>query len=443
MDGASIASWWWRRWDEMSDNGVTPFINIPLEARVIGALLIYGSSAYDMIKGILSPQDFAMPQHGWIFEAMDTLNEIDYMSVYGRLCQMGKDVREMYLLDLTTSQYVPMPDLTEHARILKTYSVRRQLYQQSQAVMEALRNPEIDPYEQVVVIQKGLEALASPVIPQSFTGVMQKYVQEKEALFLGTAKEQSISWGIPAWDNAIGKIYPTQFVVVAGSAGAGKSLFLAHAIRNWLQQGVRVGLVSLEMSNFEVLDRLTEIISGHNPENVIYSQDKTNWDKMVKTWGELYKKPLHLSDQILELEQLSTLYHQWKHEAKAPIQVLCVDYAGLVMVKGSQKQAMFERLTQISRYLKQFAMTYGVVVVSAVQLNRDGYNTSAPTLRELGGTISFAQDPNIVLGVWRASQDDPNVLHLKVLKNRSRYAGRVVEMRQAGLRLQILSKFEG
>jgi len=452
----------------MLDNSqpITPFFNGQAEEALLGAILIDGKPVMARVSAIVGAGDFYYPRNSYIYEAMQACDDIDFVTVSDKLTAMGNFADSgghEYLTHLMT-QFVSSVNIEAYAQTVKGYSIRRVIFETARGVMQGLtQDTDTDPTTQLQGFISQLQKIKLPAMNQDFKSIMQGYLDEKETLWNDPTLRAGLSWGIPAMDYAFGEVKPQQLVLIAGSAGAGKSLILAHVINRWLAQNVRIGLLTLEMANGEVLDRLAEIRSGVNFDNLLerrrgvtankkltdtqkeseLAKIDIEYKRLMHTWSQLYKLPFHTSDEPCSIDMIESRLYEWEQEAGEMPQVLVVDYAGLLEASTSQDRAKdYEKLSYISATLKRIAKKHKIIVLSAVQLNREGYGTNAPTMKEIGGSIGFARDADKIIGVYRPNADDASLLNLNSMKYRSGAGGGVVRLRQSGLNLVVLTDRE-
>lgn len=446
---------------------ITPFFNAHAEEALLGAILIDGKPVMARVSAIVGAGDFYYPRNGYIYEAMQACDDIDFVTVADKLTAMGNFADSgghEYLTHLMT-QFVSSANIEAYANTVKGYSIRRVIFETARGVMQGLtQDTDTDPTTQLQGFISSLQKIKLPAMSQDFKSIMQGYLDEKESLWNDPTLRAGLSWGIPAMDIAFGEPKPQQLILIAGSAGAGKSLILAHVINRWLAQNVRIGLLTLEMANSEVLDRLAEIRCGVNFDNLLERRRELTANKklsdtqkeselakidmeykrLMHAWSQLYKLPFHTSDEPCSIDLIESRLYEWEQEAGEMPRVLVVDYAGLLEASTSQNGYAkdYEKLSYISATLKRIAKKHKIIVLSAVQLNREGYGTNAPTMKEIGGSIGFARDADKIIGVYRPNADDTSLLNLNSMKYRSGAGGGVVRLRQNGLNLMVLTERE-
>jgi hypothetical protein len=119
------------------------------------------------------------------------------------------------------------------------------------------------------------------------------------------------------------------------------------------------------------------------------------------------------------------------------LDVLVVDYAGLVDMPNA-KSSEWEKQKVIIKFLKNLASQYGFIVVTAMQLNSDGWDET-PTAKNIGGTIANAQTVNVMIGIYRPNEDDETRVNLVHMLNRDYGVGQVIPMIVRGMRMEILT----
>jgi replicative DNA helicase len=236
---------------------------------------------------------------------------------------------------------------------------------------------------------------------------------EKEADFILSGKSiPRIATGLSEIDNLIGGGFPLGDVsVIAGSTGSGKSALALNAVYHALKfELANVTIYSLEMTAGTNLRRLASIHSGIPAKRIGEDQASRS---ALEAFTRAYKKGL------LKIRSASTNLAQIRAQAVADAKwsdkpnLVLVDYTGLVQHKGSSS---YERMSEISRELRQVALDSNTALVEVVQLNREyrKHNDThsderAPILSDLRDSGQIEQDASVILMIHkpRDGQDDP------------------------------------
>jgi len=229
--------------------------------------------------------------------------------------------------------------------------------------------------------------------------------------------------GIASLDSIMGGFCPGEVVVIAARPGVGKSsLMMQFALQN--AQKSRAGLVvSLEMTKRELAGRLfcglAEVDSKHLRNR---SLTKDEMQKIRDKVEELHSLKLFIWDpskasieEIQAMARLANLRHD--------IQFLSVDYIGLIDGESDTRQ----RISNVTKKIKQLAKEIGVPVFALCQLNREA-DGKEPTLAMLRDSGSVEQDADVVIFLNPAGEQDVDLI---IAKNRHGATG-VVKLKFDG-----------
>lgn len=214
-----------------------------------------------------------------------------------------------------------------------------------------------------------------------------------------------ISTGFPTIDTKTHGMQPGKVWVIAGKPGDGKSVLMQNFLETALEQGKKVRIYPLEMSQQEQAYRI--LCSQGNLDN-------------QAVWKGLMSR----SEQQALIEAIKRL-----HQAKAEIvdingaaasdilndieqsdaDVVMVDYLQLMEDEGRKGATREELVASISRRLKRTAIKANKVVLTASQLNDNGQ------LRE---SRAIGQDADHILLLSKVENNDEKRL-LTCEKNRT------------------------
>lgn len=413
------------------------------EQALLGTILMTEGAGFDRVSGIIGSQDFFIPRHTYIWDAIkhlyDTQTDIDFITVSDRLSAMAKlqDAGgDSYLTHLLTMGITDSHAET-YANIIKGYSIKRVMFNTLRDSMTTLASTDISPQEALYKAISDLQAIELPSAKINTKKRLIEWIEEKTNMWSNPEMLNGISWGLPAFDRAFGLLRPSQFIGIAGQAKGGKSLFIAHAMLRWLRAGIPCALATLEMGDFEIFDRLEEMVTGVDFEDArINKRTPATWKRITTAWTELHSLPMVVDDQPLKMDSLISRFSNWQKELGVKPQIVIVDYAGLIEPSESEKRrAHWERMNDISVALKRFAIANNVIVVSAFQLNREGFGTQKPTMKEIGGSVGNVQNVNQLIGIYRPDETNPNAVAIHHMANRSHETGQTVFMIQNGVGL--------
>jgi len=144
-------------------------------------------------------------------------------------------------------------------------------------------------------------------------------------------------------------------------------------------------------------------------------------DRLSDAIYEISKMQLHIAvSPTNSVQAVGALAERMADECK--LAFLCIDYVQL-LTAGKTNQV--EDLTAVTRMLKGLAVRLDIPVMIGAQVNRqiDARNHQGakifprPQLSHLRGSGSIEQDSDVVMIMWRDSED-ANIRHIEVAKNR-------------------------
>lgn len=232
-----------------------------------------------------------------------------------------------------------------------------------------------------------------------------------------------IKTGLPGFDNYLPSgIAPGQLGVFLAYPGIGKSwLALYFAVQAW-KQGKTPLVISLEMSETEVRNRVFTIMGEGLWSHRKISQGHVE-PEMFKTWHKdkiAGKNPFHIisNDQGGEI---SPSVLRGKIDQYRPDFVI-VDYLQL-MSPNQKSDNETVRMKNLSRELKLMAIGEEVPIIAISSATPDDVNdlSSVPTLGQTAWSRQIAYDADWVIALGRATNSD--IIECAFRKNRNGFMG--------------------
>ena len=232
--------------------------------------------------------------------------------------------------------------------------------------------------------------------------------------FLETAAapRKYISTGLPRLDRAM-KLSPGDYLVVGGRPSAGKTAltlqFLLHMAKQY-----RCVYYSLETRADKLFDRILAAWAGI-PLEQIKNGDAACLEQVRGRLEEFARLQLTVTQAAgWSVPRISA------HAARLRAQVIFIDYLSLVRAEGG---SLYERVSAISRELREVAQSRGILVTALSQLNRQG--AAEPGLAYLRESGQGEQDADCVLLLHGGPDADPNHRQLILAKNKEGLTGRI------------------
>jgi replicative DNA helicase len=243
-------------------------------------------------------------------------------------------------------------------------------------------------------------------------------VQEQSALGI-----TGIKTGLPGFDNYLpAGITPGQLGVFLAYPGIGKSwLSLYFAVQAW-KQGKSPMVVSLEMSETEVRNRVFTIMGDGLWSHRKLSAGEVELD-MLKSWHEknLQGKPeFHIISNDSGGEVTPSVL-RGKIDQYKPDFVI-VDYLQL-MSPNQKSENETVRMKNLSRELKLMAISEEVPIIAISSATPDDVNKldTVPTLGQTAWSRQIAYDADWVMALGRGTNSD--VIECVFRKNRNGFMG--------------------
>jgi replicative DNA helicase len=432
--------------------GRSPPHNLDAERSALGGVLIK-PSAFDELATTLGSGDFFLPAHREIFEAMMALDRrrqpIDPVSLAEELRTAGTlahlDGGEAYLLTMASA--VPTAENIGHyVRIIKEKATLRRLIHtcaevQSRAYGEFADYEEfLDEAEMAVfeAVQQDRRTSYTSVGEgmRAVLDTIEERAREKKAV-------TGVPTGFKKFDEMTAGLQPDNLIIVAARPSMGKTSFAVNvAVNAALGHGIPVLIFSLEMSKYELMERMlageARIDSKRMRQGFIEYADWKN--RIYPAGGRLAEAPIVLDDSaVATIWDMRAKARQFRHDPryfpadpakvngrdKRPLGLIVIDYLQLARGAGGRRDDTREReIADISRGLKALAKELSIPIIAVSQLNRglEKREEKRPMLSDLRESGAIEQDADLVLFIHRQEvfnpEQDQGKAELVIGKNR-------------------------
>ena len=213
-----------------------------------------------------------------------------------------------------------------------------------------------------------------------------------------------IRTGFPELDNIIGGLdRENENMVIAARTGIGKTWTLLIMAAAAVQQGLRVGIYSGEMSVDKVGYRIDTIIGGIN-NNIITRGIDTSVQIQYKNYLENLKKGIYSKDGRGALKVLTpndiagpaTVAALRAFVDKEHLEILFIDQYSL-LEDTSRTQSSHERVANISKAVKNLQVMKRIPIVSVAQMNRTKNDDGEKDTTQIGLSDRIGQDATCVI----------------------------------------------
>jgi replicative DNA helicase len=420
----------------------TPPHNMDAEKSVLGAVFIKPAS-FDEVATTLQVDDFFLPAHREVFEAMLALDKrrqpLDVIAVADELKTRGLLSRleggESYLLALANS--VPTAEnILHYARLVKEKATLRRLI----AACAEVQSCAYGDFGEFEAFLDEAETKIFKVAQQNrretyaATGDLMEEVLHN--LEVRTAERKAVT-GVPTGftklDEITAGLQRENLVIVAARPGGGKTSWAVNvAMHAALLHKIPVLIFSLEMSKYELMERMlageARIDSSKIKRGFLEYADWKN--KIHPASGKLAAAPILIDDSsaisIMEIRAKARRFRgdpryfpppppaSEGHPPPPPLGLIVVDYLQLARGTASRRdENRQQEIADISRGLKALAKDLKIPIIAISQLNREveKREQGRPKLSDLRESGAIEQDADLILFIHRedmAGGDTPD-----------------------------------
>ena len=208
----------------------------------------------------------------------------------------------------------------------------------------------------------------------------------------------------------------------AGGSGAGKSLFLQNMSVNWVEQGLNVVYITLELSELLCAMRIDCMISDTPAREVFKNLDNVELKVKAKAKesGKLIIKYLSSGSTALSIR---TYIKEFELKHKVKCDAVLVDYLDLMMPVSRRVSPsdLFVKDKYVSEELRNLAVDTDILLVTASQLNRDAVEEIEFDHSHIAGGLSKIQTSDNVIGIFTS----------RAMRERGRYQVQFMKTRSS------------
>ena len=404
------------------------------ESSVLSAILI-DTDAIVKVADILSPDSFYDKTHQMIYEAMlelytknqpiDVITLTENLRRHKKLKTIGGAAKlaELSSVVSTAANVVHYAQLvadayTKRKLISLTAEISAQAFDESKEAKDVL-----DLAEQRVFAVSQVHSGAS-FLPLKDTLV--ESFERLDELQRSGGELRGVATGFADLDRLLAGLQRSNLVILAARPGMGKTAFalnIAHHAA--VSDHKKVGIFSLEMSKEELVDRLLVSQADIDAWRLKTGRlDQQDFLKLSDAMGVLADAQLFIDDTPgLSIFEMRTRARRIMAEHN--LDMLVVDY--LQLGQGRTKDNRVQEVAEISQGLKNIARELRIPVLALSQLSRavESRGEKMPQLSDLRESGSIEQDADVVMFLYRKSEDQHEAMSLKVAKHRNGPLGEV------------------
>lgn len=210
----------------------------------------------------------------------------------------------------------------------------------------------------------------------------------------------------------------------AGGPGTGKSLFLQNLALNWVQLGLNIVYITLELSEHLVGLRFDAMITETPTKQIFKQLDETALKVMMakkaSKWGKLQIKKL--PEAGTKVNDIRAYLKEFEIQTDEKVDGICVDYLDLLHPNSGKvgPSDLFVKDKYTSEELRALAAEFNILAATASQLNRASIQEQDFDPSHIAGGISKINTADNVMGIYVSPQmKELGEYQIQFLKTRS------------------------
>lgn len=239
---------------------------------------------------------------------------------------------------------------------------------------------------------------------------------------------EKVSTGYNFLDRMLGGGYDKggNLVVYAGEQNIGKSIYLANDAANFVKMGTNTVVITAEMAAHKFVKRIGSNLLNININD--YAEKAKNRDhikRRLETVGDGFTPPGNLYVKQFPTSQATVLdieayVAQIEEELQIKVGAVVIDYINILAnYRNQNTENTYMKIKQIAEDLRAMGIRNNWLIVTATQINRNGYNSSDISMTDVAESAGLSHTADVMLGIiqddlMRANQE----YWLKVLKIR-------------------------
>jgi len=360
----------------------TPPHSREAEQSLLGGLLL-DAQTWDQVAEMVTKDDFYLPEHRLIFEAMFKVFErnrpLDVLTISEQLDLMDEADNAggiAYLSELAASAS-SASNVTAYAEIIRDRAVLRQLIRVAGEMSENARKPAgrsvseiLDEAESKVF--KISEERPSRGGPEAVNHYLKVALKKIDELYASDSEITGVSTGFKKLDQMTAGLQQSDLVIIAGRPSMGKTTFAMCLVESCVIKSEKPTLVfSMEMPGESIVMRMLSSLGRIDQTKVRTGKlSDEDWPRLTSAFSLLNEKPLYIDDTpALTPTELRTRARRIARQHPEGLGMIMIDYLQLMQVAGGGENRAGE-ISEISRSLKALAKELNCPVVALSQLNR-------------------------------------------------------------------------
>ena len=275
--------------------------------------------------------------------------------------------------------------------------------------------------------KESIPEILSDALAISFdTNVGHDYLEDSDQRFdFYHKRENHVPFDLEYFNNITnGGICDKTLNVLMAGPGVGKTLAMCHFAASYLSQGKNVLYITLEMAEERISERIDANLLNVSL-NDLYDLPKALYDSKIqklreKTVGKLIVKEFPTAQA--GVGHFRHLFNELNLKKSFVPDVLVVDYINICTssrFKPGTNVNSYTYIKSIAEELRGFAIERKVPIITATQVNREGYGSSDIGMENTAESFGLPATADLFLAIITSEElESLNQLMVKQLKNR-------------------------
>ncbi len=414
--------------------------NLEAEESLLGAMLL-SREAIGEVHEIVEQTDFYREANQKIFqtvielygsgEPVDAITLAELLNRKGWLTDVGGKAYIHTLVNLvpTAAHALYYAEIVSQNAILRRLiNAASQITALGYSVPEDIRHV-IDQAEGLI-FDVSKRRIAGSL--ESIGSLLNETYDELERISQAKGHVTGAASGFRELDKLTGGFQPSDFIVIAGRPGMGKTSFALSIAQNVaFNQEKPVAIFSLEMSKIQLTMRMlcseARVSSANLRESTLKDEE---WRRVNSAMNRLSEAPIFINDTA-NISMLSIRSTARRLDSKTPLGLIIVDYLQL-MQGDSRTENRQQEVSDISRSMKLLGRELNVPILALSQLSRavESRTDKRPQLSDLRESGAIEQDADLVAFIYRDEEydkhtDDKGIAEILVRKHRHGPTGEI------------------
>ncbi|HEI8419529.1 replicative DNA helicase [Morganella morganii] len=401
------------------------FTDYLAEKSVIGGVLIANDETEEIAISAmesLTEDDFTSAAHRIIFKAMRRMMNsgvrVDLILLSGELDQSGESgVTGGFAYLAECAKNTPsITALPAYVQKIKDLTNARKTLAVLHGGISKITAAGVNNLTDVVgEVQSSISSMdtGSVVETQHIMDGVTESINILESMLNGDLWKHKTQFGLQDIDSSFGGFNNTDFIVVGGRPGMGKTMFSTAITKTiGLKQRKPVVFYSLEMPTWQISERIA-FHHGRVDKQSLLGDDKAKinqeeaWAKLSNALGDIQESPIYINDRpSMSIHEIRADARKM-HKKTGGLGVIIVDY--LQKMKMTNPENMNQSVGEIATGLKNLAKELKCPVVALAQLNRNLEQrvNKRPVNADLRESGVIEQEADVIFMIYRDEKYNP------------------------------------